>query len=54
VDFKLGYSPERINPGDRTHSLEKVKKVVSGEDEESADRVAAAYGSIIEAGVHRA
>ncbi|MHB8877388.1 MAG: nucleotide sugar dehydrogenase [Myxococcaceae bacterium] len=54
VDFKLGYSPERINPGDRTHALEKVKKVVSGEDAESADRVAAAYGSIIDAGVHRA
>ena len=54
MDFKLGYSPERINPGDRTHALEKVKKVVSGEDEESSDRVAAVYGSIITAGVHRA
>ena len=54
VDFKLGYSPERINPGDRTHALEKVKKVVSGEDAESSERVAKAYGSIIEAGVHRA
>ena len=54
VDFELGCSPERINPGDRTHALEKVKKVVSGEDVESSDRVAKAYGSIIEAGVHRA
>lgn len=54
VDFKLGYSPERINPGDRVHSLEKVVKVVSGEDAETLDRVACAYGAIIDAGVHRA
>jgi UDP-N-acetyl-D-galactosamine dehydrogenase len=53
-DFKLGYSPERINPGDREHALEKVTKVVSGEDAESLDRVAAAYGSIVEAGVFKA
>ncbi len=54
VDFKLGYSPERINLGDATHALEKVVKVVSGEDGETLDRVAAAYGAIIDAGVHRA
>ncbi len=53
-DFKLGYSPERINPGDTEHTLERITKVVSGEDAETLDRVAAAYGAIIEAGVHRA
>ncbi len=54
VDFKLGYSPERINPGDKEHTLERIVKVVSGEDVETLDRVAAAYSAIIEAGVHRA
>lgn len=54
VDFKLGYSPERINPGDKEHTLERITKVVSGEDPESLDRVAAAYGAIVDAGVHRA
>ncbi len=54
VDFKLGYSPERINPGDKEHSLEKITKVVSGEDAESLERVAAAYSAIVDAGVHRA
>jgi UDP-N-acetyl-D-galactosamine dehydrogenase len=54
TDFKLGYSPERINPGDREHSLERVIKVVAAQDAESLERVAAAYGAIIEAGVHRA
>ncbi|MFZ1989566.1 MAG: nucleotide sugar dehydrogenase [Alphaproteobacteria bacterium] len=54
VDFHLGYSPERINPGDREHTIEKVIKVVSGDDAETLDRVAAAYGQIVEAGVHRA
>lgn len=53
IDFKLGYSPERINPGDKEHALEKVIKVVSGEDQESLDRVATAYESIVSAGVHR-
>jgi UDP-N-acetyl-D-galactosamine dehydrogenase len=53
-DFKLGYSPERINPGDKEHSLEKITKVVSGEDAETLERVAAAYGAIIDAGIHRA
>ena len=54
VDFKLGYSPERINPGDKLHTLEKIIKVVSGEDEASLERVAATYGAIIEAGVFKA
>ncbi len=54
VDFKLGYSPERINPGDKEHTLTKITKVVSGEDAEALDRVASAYGAIIDAGVHRA
>jgi UDP-N-acetyl-D-galactosamine dehydrogenase len=54
VDFKLGYSPERINPGDHLHTLERITKVVSGEDGPTLDRVAAAYGAIIDAGVHRA
>ncbi len=54
VDFKLGYSPERINPGDKEHTLERIIKVVSGEDAETLDRVANAYGAIIDAGVHRA
>jgi UDP-N-acetyl-D-galactosamine dehydrogenase len=54
VDFTLGYSPERINPGDREHTLERITKVVSGEDAATLDRVAAAYGAIVDAGVHRA
>jgi UDP-N-acetyl-D-galactosamine dehydrogenase len=54
VDFKLGYSPERINPGDKEHTLERIVKVVSGEDAGTLDRVANTYGAIIEAGVHRA
>jgi UDP-N-acetyl-D-galactosamine dehydrogenase len=54
ADFKLGYSPERINPGDKEHTLERIVKVVSGEDAATLDRVAAAYGAIIEAGIHRA
>jgi UDP-N-acetyl-D-galactosamine dehydrogenase len=54
VDFKLGYSPERINPGDKEHTLEKIVKIVSGEDEETLDRVAGVYGAIIGAGIHRA
>jgi UDP-N-acetyl-D-galactosamine dehydrogenase len=54
VDFKLGYSPERINPGDKEHTLERITKVVSGEDGETLERVAAAYGAIVDAGVHRA
>src|SRR5262245_16306206 len=53
-DFRLGYSPERINPGDREPTLEKITKVVSGEDAATLDRVASAYGAIVEAGVFRA
>ncbi len=53
-DFKLGYSPERINPGDKEHTLERITKVVSGEDAETLERVAVTYGGIIDAGVHRA
>lgn len=54
VDFKLGYSPERINPGDRNHSFEKIVKVVSGEDAETLDRVARTYGTVVDAGVYPA
>ena len=53
-DFFLGYSPERINPGDREHTFERITKVVSGQDEATLDRVAAAYGAVVTAGVHRA
>ena len=52
--FRLGYSPERINPGDKQHTLETTVKVVSGEDEATLERVARAYAAIIPAGVHRA
>ncbi|WZB75625.1 nucleotide sugar dehydrogenase [Achromobacter insuavis] len=54
VDFKLGYSPERINPGDREHPLEKIVKIVSGQDAESLEIIAGVYEQIIDAGVHRA
>ncbi len=53
-DFHLGYSPERINPGDKLHTIEKITKVVSGDDAATLDRVAVVYGAIIEAGIHRA
>jgi len=53
-DFKLGYSPERINPGDKLHTFEKIVKVVSGEDAETLSRVARAYEAVVDAGVHRA
>ncbi len=53
-DFKLGYSPERINPGDKEHTLERIIKVVSGEDGATLERVAEAYGRIVDAGIHRA
>jgi UDP-N-acetyl-D-galactosamine dehydrogenase len=52
--FKLGYSPERINPGDREHTFEKIVKVVSADDAESLARVARVYGAVVAAGVHRA
>ena len=54
IDFKLGYSPERINPGDKRHRLETIVKIVAGEDAETLERVAAVYGQIVEAGLHRA
>ena len=54
TDFKLGYSPERINPGDKTHTLAKVIKVVSGCDAESLDQIAKVYELVVAAGVHRA
>lgn len=54
TDFKVGYSPERINPGDKVNTLEKIIKIVSGIDEESLDIIAKVYELIIEAGVHRA
>lgn len=53
-DFKVGFSPERINPGDKEHILTKIVKVVSGSDQESLDNIAKTYELIIEAGVHRA
>ena len=54
VDFKVGYSPERINPGDREHTFTKIVKVVSGQDEEALDVIASVYGSVVTAGVFRA
>ena len=53
-DFKVGYSPERINPGDKEHRLAKIRKVVSGMDGETLDCVAKVYELVVEAGVHRA
>jgi UDP-N-acetyl-D-galactosamine dehydrogenase len=54
VDFKIGYSPERINPGDKVHRLETITKIVSGMDEETLDCVASVYELVVDAGVHRA
>ncbi len=54
VDFKIGYSPERINPGDKVHRLETIVKIVSGMDEETLDVVAKVYELVVDAGVHRA
>jgi UDP-N-acetyl-D-galactosamine dehydrogenase len=53
-DFKLGYSPERINPGDKEHSFERILKVTAGEDARTADRVAELYGAVVTAGIHKA
>jgi UDP-N-acetyl-D-galactosamine dehydrogenase len=53
-DFHVGYSPERINPGDREHTLTRIVKVVSGDDPATLNAVAELYGSVIQAGVHRA
>lgn len=54
VDFKVGYSPERINPGDKVHRLETITKIVSGMDKETLDEVAKVYELVVDAGVHRA
>jgi len=54
TDFTVGYSPERINPGDKEHRFETITKVVSGQDGPTLDTVAAVYGSVVKAGVHKA
>ncbi|MFJ8266839.1 nucleotide sugar dehydrogenase [Peribacillus asahii] len=54
VDFKVGYSPERINPGDKVHRLENITKIVSGMDKESLEEIAKVYELVVEVGVHRA
>ena len=54
VDFKLGYSPERINPGDKEHRFETITKVVAGQDARTLDICADVYGSVVTAGIHRA
>lgn len=53
-DWKIGYSPERINPGDKVHRLETIKKIVSGMDDETLETIAKVYELVVEAGVHRA
>jgi UDP-N-acetyl-D-galactosamine dehydrogenase len=53
-DFTVGYSPERINPGDKEHRFETIKKVVAGQDAKTLDVVADVYGSVVTAGIHRA
>lgn len=53
-DFTVGYSPERINPGDKVHTLETIKKIVSGSDDATADLLVQVYGSVVRAGIHRA
>ncbi|MCF2515147.1 nucleotide sugar dehydrogenase [Sphingomonas sp. G124] len=54
TDFTLGYSPERINPGDKQHSLDKIIKVVAGQDAKTLDRLSELYGEVTEAGIHKA
>lgn len=54
IDFKIGYSPERINPGDKVHRLETIKKIVSGMDDKTLDIIAKVYELVVDAGVHRA
>ncbi len=54
VDFKIGYSPERINPADKEHTFKTILKVVSGQDEESLERIANLYSSVVTAGIYRA
>ncbi len=53
-DFTVGYSPERINPGDKVHRLETIKKIVSGSDAATADLLVGVYGAVVRAGIHRA
>ncbi|NTF89113.1 nucleotide sugar dehydrogenase [Agrobacterium rhizogenes] len=53
-DFHLGYSPERINPGDKEHTFERIVKVVAGDSKETLERIAAVYGTVVEAGIHKA
>jgi len=53
-DFKIGYSPERVNPGDKEHTVEKIVKIVSGMDKESTEKIAEIYGKVIKAGIHKA
>ncbi len=53
-DFTVGYSPERINPGDTVHRLATIRKIVAGSDKETADLLAKVYGSVVTAGIHRA
>lgn len=54
TDFKVGYSPERINPGDKEHRFDLIMKVVSGQDEETLDIIADVYGAVVTAGIHKA
>jgi UDP-N-acetyl-D-galactosamine dehydrogenase len=54
VDFKVGYSPERINPGDKEHTLTKILKIVSGSDADALELISEVYGAIIKAGIHKA
>ena len=54
ADFKIGYSPERINPGDPAHRFAGIRKIVSGQDAEALDTIAAVYGAVVTAGIHRA
>ncbi len=53
-DFKIGYSPERINPGDKEHTVTKILKIVSGIDKETTDKIAEVYGKVITAGIYKA
>ena len=53
-NFSLGYSPERVNPGDKEHTVEKIVKVVAGQDEDTANFLVGLYGKIVKAGIHRA
>src|SRR5690349_12756228 len=53
-DFHVGYSPERINPGDKQHTFTRIRKIVSGDDAETLEKVAGLYGSVVSAGVYRA